>query len=119
MIKNYYQTLGLESHASQEEIKKAYRLLAKKHHPDASGGGPESEGLFKEINEAYQVLGDERKRQEYDLIINNGFDAEYINILRSFSGMNRGSGGMRACGGRGFGGRGFGGRGCGRRFRRE
>jgi molecular chaperone DnaJ len=63
MSKDYYKTLGVEKNASADEIKKAYRKLAHQHHPDKSGG---DEKKFKEINEAYQVLGDAKKREQYD-----------------------------------------------------
>ena len=62
MPKDYYKTLGAEKGASPEELKKAFRSLAHKYHPD-KGGDPEK---FKEVNEAYQVLGDPEKRQKYD-----------------------------------------------------
>jgi curved DNA-binding protein len=65
-VKNYYQTLGVNKNASQEEIKKAFRKLARKHHPDVNPGDAAAEERFKEINEAYEVLGDEDKRQKYD-----------------------------------------------------
>jgi molecular chaperone DnaJ len=63
MGKDYYKILGVEKNAGQEEIKKAFRKLAHKFHPDKDGG---SEEKFKEINEAYQVLGNEGKRKQYD-----------------------------------------------------
>ena len=63
MSKDYYNILGVSKGASQEEIKRAFRKLAHKHHPDKKGG---DENKFKEINEAYQVLSDEKKRQQYD-----------------------------------------------------
>ncbi|GMQ94976.1 MAG: molecular chaperone DnaJ [Patescibacteria group bacterium] len=63
MTKNYYNILGVNKKASKEEIKKAFRRLAHKHHPDKKGG---NEVKFKEINEAYQVLSDDKKRTEYD-----------------------------------------------------
>ncbi len=63
MGKDYYKTLGVEKNANQEEIKKAFRKLAHEHHPDKKGG---NEAKFKEINEAYQVLGDAKKRSQYD-----------------------------------------------------
>jgi len=61
-MKDYYEVLGVSRDASQEEIKKAYRTLAHKHHPDKGG----DEKKFKEINEAYQVLGNPQKRSQYD-----------------------------------------------------
>jgi molecular chaperone DnaJ len=63
MSKNYYNILGISKEANDEEIKKAYRKLAHKYHPDKSGG---DEAKFKEINEAYQVLSDKQKRTQYD-----------------------------------------------------
>jgi len=64
--RNYYSTLGVKKDATQDEIKKAYRRLARKHHPDLNHGNKESESRFKDINEAYEVLGDQAKRSEYD-----------------------------------------------------
>ena len=64
--KDYYQILGVEKNASQDEIKSAYRKLAKKYHPDLNKDNPEAADKFKEVNEAYEVLGDEKKRQNYD-----------------------------------------------------
>ena len=63
MTKDYYNVLGVDKKASQEEVKKAFRKLAHKYHPDKGGG---DEAKFKEISEAYSVLGDEKKRREYD-----------------------------------------------------
>ncbi len=63
MSKDYYKILGVEKNSSQPDIKKAFRKLAHKYHPDKKGG---DEAKFKEVNEAYQVLGDEKKRQQYD-----------------------------------------------------
>ncbi len=64
--KDYYRILGVKKNASQKEIKEAYRGLARKHHPDVNPGNQHSEELFKDINEAYEVLGDRDKRQKYD-----------------------------------------------------
>jgi molecular chaperone DnaJ len=65
-MKNYYHILNLQHTASQAEIKKSYRLLAVKYHPDKNGGDSGSEERFKEISEAYIVLGDVAKRNAYD-----------------------------------------------------
>ena len=64
--KDYYKALGVSKDASQAEIKKAFRALAKKHHPDSNENDPKSEARFKEVSEAYDVLSDEAKRKEYD-----------------------------------------------------
>ncbi|GIU84688.1 MAG: chaperone protein DnaJ 1 [Acidimicrobiales bacterium] len=64
--KNYYEILGVPENASQKEITRAYRRLARQYHPDANPGDPKAEEKFKEISAAYEVLGDEKKRKEYD-----------------------------------------------------
>ena len=65
-MKNYYEVLGISKTASSDEIKKAYRNLAFKYHPDRNSGDKAAEEKFKEINEAYDVLSDEKKRADYD-----------------------------------------------------
>ena len=61
--RDYYEILGVKKSASDKEIKSAYRKLARKYHPDVNKG---STDRFKEINEAYEIIGDESKRKEYD-----------------------------------------------------
>ncbi|HXK95458.1 MAG TPA: DnaJ domain-containing protein, partial [bacterium] len=65
--KDYYEILGVKRDASEEEIKKAYRKLARKYHPDMNKD-PEAENRFKEINEAHEVLSDPEKRKRYDML---------------------------------------------------
>jgi molecular chaperone DnaJ len=64
--KDYYKTLGVSKNAKTDEIKKSYRKLARKYHPDANKGDPKAEERFKEISEAYNTLSDEKRRKEYD-----------------------------------------------------
>jgi curved DNA-binding protein len=66
--KDYYKTLGVAKSASAKEIKAAYRKLAHRYHPDKNPGNKEAEARFKEINEAYEVLGDAHKRKRYDAL---------------------------------------------------
>lgn len=65
-FKDYYATLGVTKASTDKEIKQAYRKLARKHHPDVNPGDKQAEMRFKEINEAYEVLGDPPKRKKYD-----------------------------------------------------
>ncbi len=64
--KDFYKVLGVSKTAEADEIKKAYRKLARQYHPDSNGGDAKAEARFKEISEAYDVLGDAKKRKEYD-----------------------------------------------------
>jgi molecular chaperone DnaJ len=81
--KNYYKILGVGKEASPDEIKKAFRQLARKYHPDLNPNNKEFEEKFKEINEAFQVLGDEKKKDQYDQIGSSAFNSE------NNSGFNR------------------------------
>lgn len=72
--RDYYEVLGISKSASEDEIKKAYRSLAKKYHPDMNPGNAEAEVKFKEVNEAYAVLSDSEKRSKYDQFGHAAFD---------------------------------------------
>lgn len=88
--RDYYEVLGVDKNASDADIKKAFRKLARKYHPDVNPGDKDAEAKFKEINEAYDVLSNAEKRQQYDQF---GHDAP-----------NFGAGGFGGFGGGGFGG---------------
>ena len=64
--KDYYKIMGISKDASQKDIKKAFRKLARKHHPDLNQGDKKSEEKFKELNEAYEVLSNKENRKKYD-----------------------------------------------------
>ena len=83
---DYYKILGIEKSASADEIKKAFRTLAVKYHPDRNQGDKQAEEKFKEINEAYAVLSDPDKKQQYDTFGSSGFHQQYSqeDIFRGF-----------------------------------
>ena len=88
--KDFYKVLGVSKTAEADEIKKAYRKLARKYHPDSNAGDASAEAKFKEVSEAYDVVGDPKKRKEYDearrLFGSGGF--------RMPSGSSQGGGGF-------------------------
>src|SRR5580765_6852797 len=97
-FKDYYSSLGVAKTASQKEIKAAYRKLARKHHPDVNQGDKSAEGRFKEINEAYEVLGDPDKRKKYDELGANWRQYEQAGAAGGNpfgGGFNPGQGGYR------------------------
>ena len=75
--RDYYEVLGVPKDADEDALKKAYRKLAKKYHPDANPGDKEAEAKFKEASEAYSVLSDPQKRQQYDQFGHAGVDPNY------------------------------------------
>jgi curved DNA-binding protein len=77
MAKDYYAVLGVDKTASAQEIKKAYRKLAVQYHPDKNPGDKQAEERFKEISEAYAVLSDSEKKQQYDQFGDSGFHQRY------------------------------------------
>jgi molecular chaperone DnaJ len=116
--KTYYEILGVRKDASEDDIKKAYRKLAKKHHPDVNKGNKESENKFKELSEAYAVLSDREKRDQYDRLGKEafggqstfaggqnpfaGFDFGQFTNARGRGGRSTGGGARRGSPGGGF-----------------
>jgi curved DNA-binding protein len=86
MARDYYEVLGLKRGASIDEIKKAYRKLAVKYHPDKNPGDKQAEDRFKEINEAYAVLSDPKKKEQFDQFGSNNFHQRFSqeDIFRGF-----------------------------------
>ena len=84
--KDYYKILGVDRNATEEQLKKAYRKLAMKYHPDRNKGDKRAEERFKEVNEAYAVLSDKEKRRQYDMFGAEGFQQRFSreDIFRNF-----------------------------------
>src|SRR5947208_1379673 len=98
--RDYYAVLGVPASASQDEIKKQYRKLAAKHHPDKNQNDPKAAERFKEISEAYHVVGDAEKRKQYD-------EMRRLGAFGGFGGARPGAGSRGGPGQRGDGGSGF------------
>ncbi len=94
--KDYYEILGVKKTASEDELKKAYRNLAKKYHPDKNKGNKEAEAKFKEISEAYAVLSDKEKRDQYDRLGREAFGPGGANPFAGFDFSEFMGGGGRA-----------------------
>ncbi|RKD34745.1 molecular chaperone DnaJ [Thermohalobacter berrensis] len=92
--RDYYEVLGVDRNASQQDIKRAYRKLAKKYHPDLNPNNKEAEQKFKEIKEAYEVLSDSDKRARYDQFGHAGVDEDAAGGFGGFGGFGHGAGGF-------------------------
>lgn len=86
MPSNYYDTLGVSTESNENDIKKAFRVLSLKHHPDRNGGSEESKRKFQELNQAYEILSDPHKRKQYDLEL-NGFPPGMGGIFNNMGGF--------------------------------
>ena len=103
--RDYYEILGVNKGASEAEIKKAFRKLARKYHPDVNPSDKTAEQKFKEMNEAYEVLSDAKKRQQYDQFGHAAFDAGFgqgPGPGQGFEGFTQGAEFFRGEGGTGF-----------------
>lgn len=90
-MKNYYEILGIKRDASQDEIKKAYRKLARQYHPDVNPGNKQAEEKFKEINEAYNTLIDDTLKKAYDDKLGFGGDSNKTSGNRTKPGQETGN----------------------------
>ena len=88
--RDYYEVLGVDKNADEATLKKAYRQLAKKYHPDVNPGDKEAEAKFKEATEAYSILSDPDKRKQYDQFGHAAFDGTGGAGGFDFSGMDMG-----------------------------
>ena len=93
MANDYYRTLGIKRDATPKDIQSAYRRLARKYHPDVTGGDKAAESRFKAINEAHEVLGDDKKRAAYDKWGDRWMHAEQLEEAQRRGGFARGRGG--------------------------
>ena len=100
--RDYYEVLGIDKKADDKAIKRAYRKLAKKYHPDTNPGDKQAEQKFKEVTEAYNVLGDEKKRKLYDQYGFAAFEEGAAGGAYGGAGAGSGFGGFQG----GFGGNG-------------
>lgn len=89
-MRNPYEVLGVSPTASPDDVKKAFRKLAKKHHPDANKNDPKAASRFSEVNSAYEIVGDEKKRKQFD---SGEIDAEGKPKFQGFEGFGAGPGG--------------------------